>query len=507
VTRHRRATGCAIALAALLTGCGGDSWDETASRQAIASRLAPTGVQVLIVGIDGASFRVLDPLLERGELPHLERLIERGSRAVLRSEKPMKSPALWTTMVTGRHRADHGIDGFVARSATSAPSPAGGSGVTHLVSVHDRRTAALWNMLSTFGRSSGIVGWWVTWPAEAVDGYIVSDRMARSRWSEWTGGGVVEHRASPPELEGELEPFVIDPADPPLEDFEALIDWTAAERREFLDVRSPIFAHGLSVFKFAHCAQRSYERIALHLLDTREQPDLEAVFLIALDPICHTFWHYFEPQRFVGVDQRVAARLHELIPAYCRHNDAVLGELLARVGPGTVVLVVSDHGFQASGRLPATRSRADFAELERVARATDQVAVGQSGKHGLEGVLVASGGPVRRGAEVTASIHDITPTVLALLGLPVARDMSGRVLTELVEDDFWRRHPVRYIDTYERLVDRSAIDSIARRPDPQLRRQLEALGYVDGADAPPEATPDAPPEATPEATPEAPAER
>src|SRR6185295_19153507 len=85
--------------------------------------------------------------------------------------------------------------------------------------------------------------------------------------------------------------------------------------------------------------------------------DLTGVFLVANDPVSHCFWHFFEPQAFPeGVDAGQAARLGRLIPNFYKHNDAYLGELLKLVAPDTVVLVVSDHGFEASRQLPALKA-------------------------------------------------------------------------------------------------------------------------------------------------------
>jgi hypothetical protein len=461
-------------LGLLLPACS--SWDEQASFDEIRARVTPSGQKVVLLGIDGAAFRVIDPLVAAGELPNTARLLREGVRADLQSVKPMKSPALWTSMVTGHLRSAHGVDDFVVKetTATASATPTG----RRLVSARDRRRLALWNIASGFDLASGVIGWWVTWPAEPIVGYMISDRAVRSRWTEWTGGQVAEARTYPATLMNEITPLVIDPVSPPLDEFATLIDWTDEERRQFLDVARPIFAHGFSVFKFAHCNQRSYEEIALHQLESTEQPALTALFLIALDPVCHTFWHYYEPQRFIGVHPADAARLGGVVPAYYGHNDAFLGRLLAAIEPGTVVLVVSDHGFQASGHLPRARNRAEFAALRRAAAETEQVAVGQSGKHHVKGVLIAWGGPVRAGVTIEASVHDITPTVLALLGLPVGRDMVGRVLTEMIEDSFWNEHPVRYVDTYERLIPRPVLGDIAHAPDPALMDQLRALGYV-----------------------------
>jgi predicted AlkP superfamily phosphohydrolase/phosphomutase len=466
-----------VLLCVMLVTASCTDWNEHAALDTVRTGVAPSGVRVLIVGIDGATFSIIDPMIADGELPQMARLLREGGRARLRSVEPMKSPALWTSMVTGRTRQEHGIEDFVVRQADHGR--AGSSRRPQLVSALERRSPALWNMATAFELSSGVTGWWATWPAEPVHGYVVSDRVARSRWGEWTADRVVERRTYPESLMEELASLIVDPAAPPVDAFAELIDWTAAEREEFLDVERPLFAHGLSVFKFSHCNQLSYERMALRLLDGAPQPDLALVFLIGLDPVSHTFWHLYEPRSFTGVDPAEAARLGTVIPSYYRHNDEFLGRLLSTVDPATVVLVVSDHGFQASGDLPRRRSRNEFAALREAAKSTGQVAVGQSGKHHPDGILIAAGGPIRAGSSVEAGIHDITPTVLALLGLPVGRDMAGRVLTELVDPEFWRQHPIRYVDSYDRLLDWRGIEGIQPLPDPQLMDQLRALGYVD----------------------------
>jgi hypothetical protein len=109
------------------------------------------------------------------------------------------------------------------------------------------------------------------------------------------------------------------------------------------------------------------------------------------------------------------------------------------------------------------------------------IAVGQSGKHQLDGVLIASGGPILRGAKLSASVRDIAPTILALLGLPVPRDMDGRVLTELLDPEFLARHPVKRIPSYETLIDRAALRSAAAAGEDsaeEKKEMLRSLGYI-----------------------------
>jgi len=79
----------------------------------LVSKGNPSGVKIVLVGIDGATFKVLDPLLEKGRLPQLQKLIDQGARGVLTSLPQTISPAVWTTIVTGQEPEVHGIRDFV----------------------------------------------------------------------------------------------------------------------------------------------------------------------------------------------------------------------------------------------------------------------------------------------------------------------------------------------------------------------------------------------------------
>ena len=68
--------------------------------------------KLLLLGIDGATWRVLDPLLQAGNLPNLKRLIARGASGVLRSFEYSASPVAWTTIATGKMPAKHNIKDF-----------------------------------------------------------------------------------------------------------------------------------------------------------------------------------------------------------------------------------------------------------------------------------------------------------------------------------------------------------------------------------------------------------
>jgi hypothetical protein len=98
---------------------------------------------------------------------------------------------------------------------------------------------------------------------------------------------------------------------------------------------------------------------------------------------------------------------------------------------------------------------------------------------GPPGIIIASGGSIRRGTTIEgASLLDIAPTVLALGGLPAAEDLEGRVLTEAIAPDHWRRFPLTTIPTYEdgHRLPRVLVPDAA--DDGAVLERLRALGYI-----------------------------
>lgn len=430
----------------------------------------PSKLKIVIVGIDGATLDIVKPMREKGLLPSFTKLIERGAHGKLESVEPTISPSIWTSIVTGKSADEHGITDFVLGW--------GPRSWKHLVTSNDRRVAALWNMASAFGVTTGFVGWWASWPAEEVNGWVVSDRMTQSRYSLWEDGLEDRHLTFPEGLARDIEGLVVDPKKLRYSDMEYLVSLNQEEIQEFEASEKPIMGHGLSVVKFAFASQRTYEEIALQQL-AAEQPELTGVFLIANDPISHTFWHYYQPEDFEGVDREDAERLGALVPNFYEHNDRYLAKLLEVVDEDTVVFIVSDHGFISSGILPKQLPRKKFSELKKDARAKGTIAVGQSGKHHIDGIFIAAGYPILEGVEVNASIYDIAPTILALLGLPVAEDMIGNVLTEIIEPEFLEKYPIRVVDSYENYLLRPTIKVEESGADEALKEQLKSLGYIE----------------------------
>lgn len=311
-----------------------------------------------------------------------------------------------------------------------------------------------------------------------------SSATTRSRWNEWSKSQQTSHLTHPASLSTELRQFVVDPDKFPVDELEGLLDLSEAELSEMLAAKALTKNHWLSVFKFAYASQRSFEKMSFALLEAG-QPDLVMILLIANDPISHTFWHFFEPQYYEGVDRERAARIGPTIPNFYAHNDAYLGRLRQIVDDDTVIMVLSDHGFAANGRLPRMRPIEDFEDAYspelREEMVFEEVAVGRSGAHHIMGIFMSAGGPILSGVQTEASIYDIAPTILALQGMPVPDDMPGRVLEEIIDPAFLAKYPIDRIPSYEDFIERRPgdIDPEGTAADEGILEMLRSLGYIE----------------------------
>ena len=425
-----------ILILAILAACGGRAPEAAGPRP-----------RLLVIGVDGATWHVMRPMMERGELPHVKALVDRGVHGDLLSIEPMASPALWTTIATGTFRARHGIHGFVESDPeTGKPVP---------VSSNMRRREALWTILPQRGRTVNVVGWYVSWPAETIDGRIVTDHfLPRDQSAYWPVTAEEEARLGgrthPRELLKEILPLV-----PAMEE---------VATKDGLDLRfkpdgTPENAALTKLF-LPHRVDETWVRVTKYLMN-KYPADLTMTFIWGIDPMSHVFWQFFEPETWKGdpIPAAVMAANKDKIPNYYRKVDAYIGELVEAAGEDAIVVAVSDHGFG-----PGAHESAQGMML--------------GGDHRKEGILIAAGGPIRRGARVDgASIVDVTPTLLYLLRLPVAEDMDGRVIERLFDSPL--PYPIETVPTYERPGAPRPREPIASPIDEQIRDQLRALGYLE----------------------------
>ncbi len=407
---------------------------------------------VILLCIDGADpDDVILPMVEAGELPNFGRLIREGTWGELESFSPTLSPAVWTTIATGRSKQDHGIHGFTVfqlptleTSILEFPIHSGlnfkllpwleripGVPLIRLPYTSDmRRVPALWNMAGRFF-TVGVLGWRTTWPVEAVNGFAVASAVTLG-----------ETELGPQKkLHPELSRYPAGlyqglPPAPELPGFEAV--------RPYLAPGSSIDPSDRQTRFIRSSMEQRNVQVLLHLLQKFE-PRLTAAAFYSVD----AFNHYF------GVDHVRGGRFAPALTERYRFTDARLGELMDELGPEVNLIVVSDHGY-------------DFANNNHT--------------HAPAGVFLARGPAFSPGRTVRGlTVFDVTPMALHLLGLPPGRDMPGAengAYLAALDPEWSKLHPVGTISSWGRTEDaalRPRVDGGER----DVLEELRKLGYIE----------------------------
>ncbi|MEE8525913.1 MAG: alkaline phosphatase family protein [Thermoanaerobaculia bacterium] len=420
---------------------------------------APDASRVLILGLDGMDPQTIDLLMSEGKMPNFAKLRQEGAYGRLLTQKPILSPIIWTTIATGKGPEEHGIGHFVAVADSGEEIPA---------SSDLRQVKALWNIASDAGKQVATVGWWATWPPEAVNGSVVSDHIAYHFLFEdgLTGAGDgAETKTHPPELYQRIGPRLRRPDDIGYEELQRFVDVSRAEYDKPFD-----FDDDLAHFRWALATAHSYRDIGLDLWRA-ERPDLGMVYVEGTDSTSHLFGHLFRMEGLGGELAEQQRKFGRTVEEMYLFADELLGEFIAAMDESTTLMVLSDHGFEL-GVLHDDPSR-----TRTMRRVSERF-------HRIEGILYLYGHRVKEHARIDrASILDITPTVLALLGVPPARDMPGRVLDEAFTVDLDGERVASYEDGA------GGGTAVAAGAESDLVRQaqlehLKSLGYLGGGEAP-----------------------
>ncbi len=502
--------GCLVGLPALRSGRP-QALTPLAPRSLAAVQVAnPTASRVAVIGLDGADWQVIDPLLAAGELPHLAALLGRGRGWVLRSIEPSSSPVVWSSIFSGKRPEDHGLEDWESSRADN------------------RRAAMLWELANAAGLSAVVVNVPGSWPPTAIEGALVSGfpmpspllpataetgfqnlgtlvdpeggeveivlgrAAARSRLGlrhpaieraverRWLATRPVAARLAAGSLEpGSWSPWRRDPgaeaalvyrarrlADarlwvtPAFQDprLPSLAFTSAPEIGTLLDEGAPYVVEGagwrlaeqpaLRAVLIEHLEEieARHLRAAETLLDAVPDWRVLAHVITLPDRVSHAFWRFHDPAAYPPVDPAEGRAHRERVRDAYRVADRHLGALVARIDDGRTLVLVA--------------SDHGF-----------QSTPPEWGGHRDAGILLAAGpGVSPSGARGERSIFDVTPLALAALGLPVADDMAGDVPPELAAA------VPRRIASYER---DGASDVPRVTIDETTNEQLRSLGYVE----------------------------
>jgi predicted AlkP superfamily phosphohydrolase/phosphomutase len=343
----------------LLLAAGWVVWGESTPEP---RDFEPFPRRVLFVGMEGADWEMIRSLAGAGGLPAFSELAANsvavpvsGSDRGTILPPGMHPSKTWTGIVTGHHAPSHDVQ--------LVPVPVAGSyDEVPVTSIH-RAKLAVWEILSHCGLKTAVVGGWATWPAEWVNGSLVSDRFFLDRFELGAFGphgypdlGPVpetyRHGARyltwPDELADELTAELRQPGPGFGEPFLADL------QREAETVADPEVRQGIEMLIGALETDRKVTEAALALLHRDPEIDFTAVFFQSIDVASHMFWKFADPQPWIrAVDPRVRARLDEnlvprlrdVLPRTLRFVDELIGALREATGEETTTLLTSGHRF------------------------------------------------------------------------------------------------------------------------------------------------------------------
>jgi predicted AlkP superfamily phosphohydrolase/phosphomutase len=261
--------------------------------------------KVYIIGIDGATFRLIDPLIAQGKLPTFKYIIDHGVRGVLRSTLPPNSAVAWSSFMTGLNPGKHGVFGFLAL----APE----RGQVVLTNGAHVKAKTLWEMVSAPERRVAVLNVPMTYPPRPVNGILVSGMDA----------SFLKNFTYPVDFGNELlERFPNYQIDFPFVHHKTFQAKLRQQLSELIDAR---------------------KNAMLYLLE-KVEPDLFVGVFTCTDRIQHHFWHCLDathPKHNRAEEETIVADMYEQI-------DRALGLFLERMDEQTTLLVLSDHGFCGS---------------------------------------------------------------------------------------------------------------------------------------------------------------
>lgn len=403
--------------------------------------VAPSTGRVSMILLDGATLDFIAPNAAGGRFPNFGRLLENGAILHLATLRPTQPAPVWTAVATGKlpykttvySAARYSVPGSSDR-LDLLPDFCFAQVLVRfgLLSEEERTSDALrarpvWELLSSYGITAGVIDWPLTYPTHPVDGYIISDEFLR--------------RDDPSVLASFGEPPLTWPP-------EAVDSAREARLRVSPEATSIAFVaqrtmgrqpgEGQTLQTNPLAADAAADQLARDFSESRPV-QFTAVRYPGIDAVGHYYLRYAMPRAFGDVSAAERLQYGRVLEQYYTYVDGIVGRAMSALGPDDLLLVVSGFGME-----PLSLSKR---ALERVAGDPDL-----SGSHerAPDGFMMAYGRRVAKGNFPRASVVDVAPTVLYYLGLPIARDLDGYARTDIFTPAFTQERPITFIPFYDR---------------------------------------------------------
>jgi predicted AlkP superfamily phosphohydrolase/phosphomutase len=386
-----------------------------------------SGPQVTMILLDGASLEYIWPRAAGGRLPNFARLLDSGASMDLATIRPTGSDPVWAAVATGMYPVKNGVRSVASyyvrgdtRPLVLLPDHCLSNLLVYLGLVRREaqsssalRARPLWSILADAGIAVGVVRWPLTYPAQPVNGFVLTDRFHE------VIGSILE-----------LDESIAYPAAALPIARDAFLD--QAEEPSSSDQSDRTTPEGLARQRDSNYSD------AMRDLRARWPVQFTAMRYQGLDTAGHYNLRYTQPREFGDVSEEERRRRLQIIDRHYGVIDQEIGTALAALTPGDLLLVVSGFGMQRPNVVKHLVGRVLGSPI--------------SGTHDRapDGFLLAYGTSVEPGRHQRGSIVDVTPTVLYFLGLPVGRDMDGYARSDLFRATFTAGRPIAFVPTHNR---------------------------------------------------------
>ncbi len=366
---------------------------------------------VVVIGVNGMELDVIRPLLLKGEMPNLSRVIKRGAYGKLRTVNAPNCPRVYSTMFTSTKPEEHGVTGFLVGGITA--------------NTNMLKQEPIWSILSKNGVSVGMANVPATFPVMPVNGYMISGMLTRGKncedgvlcapkLSEVEGGDAVYPASLKADLLKNVGDYYIDcermPSAEQLKGHEA----------EVID----------SWLKKVDVIREQQTRLFGYLLKNHPT-DFTWMVQSCEDRTGH--WLYPIAPYNAGYNPKINAVRTDAFPSQYVAFDKVLGNIMQNIDDNTYLFIVSDHGIKPLREFEDSNPHAHMDhEKTTPVIAKHDFADGDD----VPGSFFAMGPGIKRDLRLMgfeASVYDIAPTILHIYGIAQTSPMRGHVLTEIFE--------------------------------------------------------------------------
>ena len=412
-------------------------------RRPVPPQLAPaqSNARVRMILLDGASLDFIAPNAAGGRLPNFGRLLESGSVMHLATLRPTQPASVWTAAATGKLPYKTSVYSAARYTAPGSSYPLDllpdfcfAQALVRLGLIEEDprgsdavRARPIWELLSGYGITAGVIDWPLTYPAHGVNGYLISDEFLHRSANTVLATLGEPPLAYPPEVVEEARLARLgETAD------QVLVAFASQHRpgqgpREWQETPANALAGDSDVNEIAD------------RLDQLRPVQFRAVRYPGIDAVGHYYLRYAVPRAFGDVSDAEQQRYGRVLQQYYAYLDGVIGRAMASQAPDDLLLVVSGFGME-----PLSLGKRALEGL-----IGDRLLSG-SHERAPDGFAIAFGRHVAKGNFPRASVVDLMPTILYYFGLPIARDLDGFARTDIFTRAFTDRRPITFIPYYDR---------------------------------------------------------